>query len=66
VDQVAQDVELSPVPGEMVVDHCNSRTGYEMITHPYDPDNCSECHICAMIILTGDPHYLSRAQMEDW
>lgn len=54
----------NPVPGETVVDHCNSRTGYEMITHPYDPDTCDECHICAMIILTGDPYYLSRAQME--
>jgi hypothetical protein len=57
-------VITNPIPGVTMVDHCNARTEYEMITHPYDPDTCSECHICAMIILTGDPFYSSPAPQE--
>lgn len=25
------------------VDHCNQRTGYEMISHMYQPKRCAEC-----------------------
>lgn len=25
------------------VQHCNARTGYELIVHDYDPDECRQC-----------------------
>lgn len=31
-----------PAWGEEV-QHCNSRTEYEMIIHPYNPRDCNEC-----------------------
>lgn len=30
-------------PGGTDVQHCNTRTGYELIRHPYRPDVCEEC-----------------------
>jgi hypothetical protein len=28
-----------------LVQHCNPRTEYELIKHPYEPDACTECQI---------------------
>ncbi|MER5703486.1 hypothetical protein ABT023_16295 [Micromonospora sp. NPDC002296] len=36
-----------PEPG--TVQHCNSATGYEMIVHPYAPDECDHCAEIAQI-----------------
>lgn len=33
-----------PKDGE-TVSHCNRRTEYEYIEHPYAPDKCDECAI---------------------
>lgn len=31
------------------VDHCNERTGYEMVSHTYQPKRCAEClRICSL------------------
>ena len=31
--------------------HCNSRTGYEMIIHGYQPDECTECNLIREVCL---------------
>ena len=30
-------------PPMFLVQHCNARTGYELIVHPSAPSRCSEC-----------------------
>lgn len=43
--------ELSePALGQMVT-HCNERTGYEFIMHPYDPDTCEHCLDVRQVVL---------------
>lgn len=45
--------EEIPVEHETTVDHCNSRTEYELIRHLYDPENCDECSRIQSVILFG-------------
>lgn len=32
-----------PLGPGVIVQHCNPRTEYELIRHPYDPDGCPHC-----------------------
>lgn len=43
VDLSTGEVTGGPEPG--IVQHCNSTTEYEMIVHPYAPDECDHCAV---------------------
>jgi hypothetical protein len=40
---VASDGFSQGLPGGDVVQHCNARTGYVVVSHPFDPAGCGEC-----------------------
>lgn len=47
-------VELKePALGELV-QHCNSRTDYEFISHPYWPDSCEHCMDIRQVVLRSN------------
>lgn len=43
VEKIDEVVEAYFERPKNMVHHCNRKTNYEMIIHPFDPDNCENC-----------------------